>query len=163
MLAPIFSFIYQFIFVLTLHPMHVSVTDILFDQKEKQLEITIRVFADDLEQSLKKTLNKPDLDILKTQKTSIDDIMRTYFADHFSVSLDDRVQTSNYLGHEIEEGTFVFYVEVAKIKKWQSIKVRNQLLMETFSDQSNLVNVTVNDDVKSLRLTKSADAGILTF
>ena len=146
-----------------LHPLHVSVTEINFDQKDKSLEIMMRVFADDLETTMRKRHNIPDLDILDPKGKTLDELMKDYLDDTFSVSLDGKRQPLNYLGNERDGEAFIFYVEVSKVKRWNRIAVGNSVLMEIFDDQSNLVHVTSGGDVRSLRLNKSNPSGVLTF
>jgi hypothetical protein len=146
------------------HPLHVSVTEIEFDQKSKALEITMRVFIDDLELTLRNNLNHPELDLLNPGNgVSVDQMVRDYLKDHFRISLDNTPQKINYLGHEKESDAFIFYIEVTNVKKWKTISIHNDILMETHDDQSNLVHVTVNNKVKSLRLTKDTPANKLSF
>jgi hypothetical protein len=52
---------------------------------------------------------------------------------------------------------------VSKVKKWKTIQISNDVIMETHDDQSNLVHVTVQDNVKSLRLTREKSTDKLTF
>ena len=146
-----------------IHPLHVSVTEVVYDQNEKQLEITMRVFADDLEQALRKETGEPGLDLLDADKSRLDLLMDAYLRKRFSVVLDKRKQETRYLGHELEGDAFVFYIEAAKVKKWREISIANNVLMSVFSDQSNLVHVTVGEEVKSLRLTESNSSGVLSF
>jgi hypothetical protein len=158
------SFIQVLVFSLYVHPIHVSVTEIEFDQKDRALKIMMRVFIDDLEASLRDQLNQPELDILALKKgVTVDQLVSTYLRDHFKISLDNNVQKTNFLGHERESEAFIFYIEVTNVNSWQTIKIQNDILVSTFDDQSNLVHVTVNDKVKSLRLTKSTPADKLTF
>jgi hypothetical protein len=79
------------------------------------------------------------------------------------VSLDNRQQTLVYLGHERDGDAMVFYIEVTKVKKWNSVSIKNDVLMDRFGDQSNLVNCYVGETVKSLRLTKDSSTGALSF
>ena len=147
-----------------LHPIHVSVTEIEFDEKDKALEIMMRVFVDDLSVTLQKTTNQPSLDIYEQKNSAIvDQLARDYLKDHFSISLDNKPQKLVYLGHETEGEAFIFYIEVANVKKWKTIKVFNDILTETHSDQSNLVHVTVKEKIRSLRLTKDTPSNQLTF
>lgn len=146
-----------------LHPIHVSVTDIEFDEKDKALEIMMRVFTDDLETAMRKHENRPDLDILNPKGTTLDKLMGDYLQSHFQVTLDGKVQQLNYLGNERDADVFVFYIEVTNLKKWKQINVRNTVLMETFDDQSNLVHVTVRGKLKSMRLTENNPADKLSF
>lgn len=123
----------------------------------------MRVFVDDLELTLRQSLHQPALDILGLSENARDEIISTYLGDHVKLSLDSKIQKIKYLGHEQEESAFIFYVEVSNVKKWKTIEVQNDIIMNTFSDQSNLVHVTVGEKVKSLRLTKSNPVDKLTF
>ncbi len=149
---------------LFVHPMHVSVTEIEFDEKDKALEIMMRVFIDDLELSIKNKLNQPDLDLLqpKNGKTT-DQMTGEYIRSNFKISLDGKPQQVNYLGHEREDDAFVFYIEVSKVKKFKTIQVQNSIITETHEDQNNLVNITVRETVRSLRLTRSTPVDKITF
>lgn len=146
------------------HPLHVSVTEIDMDEKDKALEITMRVFIDDVELALRKKLNQPELDVLNLKNgLTLDQLMTDYLRDHLKISLDKKIQKIKYLGHEIEDEGFIFYNEVSAIKKWQTIEVQNDIIMETHSDQSNLVHVKVKDKIKSMRLTNENPVEKLTF
>lgn len=147
-----------------IHPLHVTVTEIEMDEKEKQLEITMRVFVDDLEQAMRNDLKQPDLDILKlTTGQTVDQMVSNYLKSHFKLSLDTKNQEIKYLGHEIDGDAFIFYLEVAHVKKWKTIRLLNNSMTETFDDQSNLVHVSVNGTIHSLRLTATAPVGTVTF
>ncbi len=150
-------------FMMFFHPLHVSVTEIEMDEKDKRLEIMMRVFTDDLELSLRQSLNRPDLDLLSLSEKVRDEMVSQYLKSHFKITLDGRAQKTNYLGHELEDLAHIFYIEVPNIKKWKTIQIQNDIIMETHSDQSNLVHVTVRQTVRSLRLTKSNPIDKLAF
>lgn len=148
---------------LYVHPIHVSVTEIEFDKKEAALEIMMRVFIDDLELTLRNSLNRPELDILHPGGTSIDDLARSYLKDHFKVALDGKQREVNYVGHEREGDAMIFFIEVSGVTEWKTIRVHNDIIMSTYDDQSNLIHVYVGEKVKSLRLTRDTPAETLTF
>lgn len=151
-------------FSLCLHPMHVSVTEIDFDEKDKELEITSRIFIDDLEKTLQKQLNQPELDLLNPKNgMTLDQMASQYLASHLKITLDGKLQTTQYLGHERDGEALIFYVLVSKVKKWKTIQVFNDIITATFEDQSNLVHVTVREKVKSLRLTRDNPTDKITF
>jgi hypothetical protein len=157
-----FSIIYLLIAPL-LHPMHVSVTEIEMDEKEKRLEIMMRVFMDDLEVALRSNFNKPEMDILNPEGLTVDQMMQAYLKSHFKISLDTKPIVTKYLGHEREGDAFIFYIEVVNVKKWTTITVQNDIITETYDDQSNLIHVTLGEAVRSLRLTKNHPVDKLTF
>jgi hypothetical protein len=149
--------------LVSFHPLHVTVTEIEFDEKEKRLEIMMRVFADDLETTMRKQFNQPELDIINPKGTTVDQMMTEYLKNHFKISLEGKPQKVTYLGHEIEGEAFIFYIEVSNVKKLKTISVSNDILMEIHNDQSNLVHVTVRGTVRSLRLTAEKSSDKLTF
>lgn len=164
LLSNLSGFIHLIAFCFYAHPIHVSVTEIEFDEKDKALEIMMRVFIDDLELSLRNSLNQPELDILDPKNgVTIDQLVGDYLKNHFKITLDNKLQKTTYLGHERESEAFIFYIEVSNVKKWKTIWIQNDIIIATHDDQSNLVHVTVNDQVKSLRLTKNTPADKLTF
>lgn len=133
------------------------------DNKDNRLEIMMRVFIDDLETTLSQDLNAPSLDLINPKGFNIDQVMKDYLKVHFKIMLDNKPQIMNYLGHELEGEAFIFYIEVSPVKKWKTIRVMNDIIIEKYNDQSNLVHVTVFETVKSLRLTKSRPTDELTF
>ena len=157
MINIIFSFL---ILLFSVHPIHVSVTEITWDEKEKELEIIARIFIDDLEASIRKTNDQPELKLLGP---STDQLVWKYLESRFRISLDGKAQKVKYLGHEIEGDAILCYIQVSNVKKWKEIEVMNSMITELYDDQSNLVHVTVNEKVKSLRLMRDNPSGKLTF
>lgn len=150
--------------LVSLHPIHVSVTEITWDEKEKELEIIARIFIDDLETSVRSARQQPELELLKPAgSVTTDQLLQEYLQSRFKVSLDGKVQSINYLGHETENEAVLCYIQVKNVKKWKTIEVVNSVITETYSDQSNLVHVTVRGQVKSLRLMRDNPSGKLTF
>jgi hypothetical protein len=146
------------------HPLHVSVADIVYDEKEKELEIVMRIFIDDLELSIRNQTKKQELNLLAPNGgETTDELVSAYLKEHLIISLDSKLQNTKYLGYEIEDLALVCYIQVSNVKKWSNIEVRNDIIMETHDDQSNLVHVTVKGKVLSMRLTKGKPVGKLTF
>lgn len=144
--------------------MHVSVTEIAYDEKDKELEIVSRIFIDDLEASIREAKSKPELNLLSPgTDTSTDKLVSEYLLARFKVKLDGKEQKAVYLGHEIENEAILCYVQVPNVKKWKTIEVVNTVVTELYDDQSNLVHVTVRGNVKSLRLMQDNPSGKLTF
>ena len=136
-----------------LHPIHLSVTEINHSEKDKALQITSRIFIDDLELSIQKDIKEDALDLLKPENgKTIDQLVANYVLKHLKVKVDGKAQTLKYLGHEIEDLALTCYIEISNIKKLKSIEVFNDVLMETHRDQSNLVHLSYLGKMKSVRL-----------
>jgi hypothetical protein len=151
-------------FLLFLHPIHLSVSEINYSEKDKALQITSRIFLDDLELSIQKQLNKPSLDLLEPGKDfTTEKLISDYVLQHLSVKLDGKIQKLNFLGFEREDPAIICYIEIENIKKFKTIEIKNDVIMETHNDQSNLVHVTYKGPVKSLRLVREKPADNLIF
>jgi hypothetical protein len=148
----------------SVHPLHISVTEIEYDPKEKELEILIRVFTSDLEKAIRIEEGKQDLDILSPESgRSSKELFSKYFLSHFSVGLDGKEKECKFLGFEVEGQTLTAYIQVIPVNNWKEIRINNSLLVDVFDDQSNLVHVTVGKEVKSLRLVSDTRKGTLIF
>jgi hypothetical protein len=150
--------------ILHLHPIHVSIAEIEHNEDAKALQITLRIFIDDLELSIRNKAKAPEMDLLNPggSKTT-DQWVEEYLRDVLKLKVDKRPVLTNYLGHEIEGPAMICYIEVENIKKFKTIEVTNKAILETHDDQSNLVNVNYKDKVKSLRLTNDKPTDRVTF
>lgn len=143
-----------------LHPVHVSVTDIVYVPEDRELEITLRIFTDDLEEAVRKFINEPGLDLLQPGRgRSADGLISAYVFKHFDILLDGRKQSLRFLGFESDADAVICYILAENVKRWRTMHITNRILFETFDDQSNLVHVTVQGKVRSLRLTRSQTGG----
>ena len=151
-------------FLLSFHPIHLSITEIEHNEKSKALQITMRIFIDDLELSIQKKINDEELDLLDPGKgRTTDQLVKEYLADRVKVKVDKKAVKATYLGNEIEGPAMICYIEVENVKKFSTIEITNLVILETHDDQSNLVNVNYKEKVKSLRLTNDDPTGVVTF
>lgn len=147
-----------------LHPVHLSVTEITYSEKDKALQMTSRIFIDDLELSIRRDLKDEDLDLLNpgNGKTT-DQLVSAYLAKHIKVKVDGKLVQQKYLGSEVEDVAIICYIEMPNIKKLKTIETQNDVIQETHADQSNLVHVTYKGKLKSIRLTSEKPVDVLTF
>jgi hypothetical protein len=153
-----------FLALLTVHPVHVSVTEITFDEKEKELEIISRIFWDDLEKSIREAKKQPELNLLEPGTAiTTDQLVWEYLQPRFKIKMNGKAQVIKYLGHEVEGEAILCYIQVSNVKKFETIEVFNSTITEVYDDQSNLVHVTTDSSVKSLRLMRDNPSGKLMF
>ena len=156
------SILYSLYFFL--HPIHISVSEINYSEKDKALQITSRIFIDDLELSIRAQRNEPELDLIEPKNgLTTEKMVMDYVLKHFTVKLDGKPQKMNFLGMEREDPALICYIEIENVKKIKTIEVYNDIIMETHDDQSSIVHVTYKGPVKSMRLTKSNPTGSFTF
>lgn len=149
---------------LLLHPLHISVTEIEYNEKVQALQIISRIFVDDLEVAIRAKTGKQELDILNPkQGLSTRQLVADYLNDHLKIKLDGKAQTLNFLGYEEENFALICYIEIEKVKGFKIIEVENTVITETYDDQSNLVHVTYKGPVKSTRLMREKQSDKFTF
>lgn len=153
-----------FAWVSWVHPVHISVSEINYSEKDKALQMTSRIFIDDLELSIRQDLHDDALDLLKPNNgKTTDQLVSAYLAKHIKIKVDGKLVQQNYLGSEIEDVAIICYIEMPNIKKLKTIETHNDVIQETHADQSNLVHVSYKGKLKSLRLTSGKPTDILTF
>jgi hypothetical protein len=146
-----------------LHPLHVSVTEIKFDEKDKELEITSRIFLDDLETAIRQDLQQPTLDILQPKTSTADALIGAYWLKNISVLVDKKEAKVKYLGYEVEGDVVIIYSYAPGIKKLNQITISQQTITELFDDQSNIVHVTKAETTRSLRLSRQTTTDSILF
>jgi hypothetical protein len=150
--------------LLSFHPIHLSITEIDHNEKSKALQMSMRIFIDDLELAIRKKTNEEELDLLEPgQGRKTDELVKAYLAEVVRMKVDKKQVKLNYLGSEIEGPAIICYVEIENIKKFTTIEMTNKIILEIHDDQSNLVNVNFKGKTKSLRLTNDEPTGIVTF
>jgi len=156
------SLIYSLFFFL--HPIHISVSEINYSEKDKALQITSRIFIDDLELSIRAERKEDELDILQPKNgLTTEKMVSDYVLKHIAVKLDGKIQKLKFLGIELEEPALICYIEIENVKKFKTIEVRNDIIMEIHEDQSSIVHVTYKGPVKSMRLQRNNPTGTITF
>jgi len=138
-----------------LHAIHVSVCDIDYDVKKQQLEISHRIFLDDLEVTLSSWSGEP-VDVMNpSDPKELSRMIGRYLDEKTSYTLNGKLATAKYLGSEMEEAVMYCYQVITNVKKIKKLKVRNTALIESFGDQSNVVHIKIQEVSKSLKLNAS--------
>ena len=135
------------------HPFYVSVTEINHNAKTKSIEISTKIFFDDLEADLENDY-KLKLDIIKpTDKAQMDKCLADYIRKNLLIKIDGKVYTANYLGYEIQGEAAWCYLEILKVAKVSTIEINNSILYNLRKEQINMLNVTVGGKRQSTKLS----------
>ena len=144
------------------HPFHVSVCDIKYDEKSQALQISQRIFIDDLETGLKAFHNLPMVDTYKPKdEDRLDSLIDKYLHEKIFIAVNGESVEFNYLGSELEGDARWAYLEVENISAVTEAEISNLVLVEAFDDQENIVHFKANQKLKSYRLNK--DKKVVTF
>ena len=153
-----------FWFVALLHPIHLSVSEIEYSEKNKALQITSRIFTDDLTSAIRLSRNEPELDIFEPKNgLTSNQLILDYLTQHLKVKVDGKLQKIQLLDKEKEGPALICYIDIANIEKVKSLEVFNDIITEIHDDQSNLVHVTYKGPIRSVRLLKEKPSEVFQF
>jgi hypothetical protein len=134
------------------HPLHVTVTEINHNATDKTLEISCRIFTDDFEKVLAQNY-KTKIDLVNPpDRAAMENLVKDFVQRHVLLKGDNKDLRMSYLGYERDNDAIYSYLEVGNIPTIKKIEVKNTLLQEMFTDQINLVHITVNGKRKSAKL-----------
>jgi hypothetical protein len=123
-----------------LHAFHTSLTEIQYNAKEKSLEISIRMFTDDLETALTKFNNGQKI-MIGGKNDNSDAVLSKYIQQHFAIiSPKKQKRILSFIGKELEGDATWIYVEMPNSQDLKGFFLYNSLMQEMFDDQTNLVN-----------------------
>ena len=152
-----------------LHPIHVSLTTIDYNAQTRSLEITCKIFADDLEDAIKKTSGSQlYLGSQKENRALATAKIEEYLRRHFRVEFVGAPALAEwtFVGRELEGDAMWCYLEYAGValpSPRPRVKIAQTVLLDFYDDQTNVVNVSVGSERRSALIRKSKLSEILDF
>lgn len=143
------------------HKFYVSIYQINYAPEKKMLQITSRLFVDDVNAVLLKKYGKRTNLGEKNETQEDVNLMIKYILDNFSLKVNDQLKPVNFLSKEMEGNVIICYYNVKDIPKISSLEVRNSALIELNSEQQNIIQSTIYGEKQSLLLTSETLSGIL--
>ena len=116
----------------TEHKYYISLITVEYKKESKSVQITMRIFIDDLQETINKTYTK-DFELDEPDEDSnINKFIINYIQDNFIVKINSQNKSYQYLGKEYEKDVVFLYLEVKDIEAIQSIGIKNSMLMNIF-------------------------------
>jgi len=143
--------------LLSLHPFHVSVMSVHHSAEENTLQITLKLFADDLEEAMNQEGFRQEgqayIDVLNpNDQQQLNVYVEQYIQQKLNMQVNGRKVQPVFLGQEMEEMAMWCYLEVKDVEKINSVRVRSSIMTEVFDDQINIVHVNYQGAIKSMKL-----------
>ena len=142
--------------ILSFHDFHVSHTTLHYNSDLENMEITIKVAIEDLEQSLE---NKELRIGTLNEKKSSEEIIKSYFKNHLNIYGNNKIIEYKWVGKEISDNLHDIYIyfEISNFnqnEKIKSLMLENTIFSETTHNQSNIVLIEFKDNDYNLTFTK---------
>lgn len=158
LLLPLFAFTVA-------HKFYLSVTNVVYSEKDDALQITTRIFIDDFEAVL---LERYDFKaaLATDQESSLaGEYIEKYLRAKFSLQIDEKNADFEFLGIKYEDDLIICYIEVSKVNlsKRKSITIQNEILTDLYDEQQNVVHLKIGAKKKSFVLIRANNKGMLNL
>ncbi|MBD2756962.1 hypothetical protein IC230_29045 [Spirosoma sp. BT704] len=136
-----------------------------YNPKERVFEISIRIFTDDFEKGLSAAVgSRVNLNGSPGSDNKIDPVIEKYVHAHFAYSSPQKQpKPIKYVGHETEADAHWLYLEMPYAEPFRGGLLKQNVLMELFDDQVNMVNIQYQGQKKTFVFRKNQPIQDLSF
>ena len=155
--------IWFWLFVVPVHDFYVSVCEAEHNPDLRQLEIKVKTFTNDYEEALLKHSGKKlGLDTSE-EKADAYIIIEKYLREKIQISINGETVILSYWYHEYEADATWTHLIVEDICDIHEMQFRNEVLMELFDDQTNILRVEIGGKKQYVNLTKNYRYEVFRF
>jgi hypothetical protein len=157
-LLPLFAFT-------LMHKFYVSVTNIQYSEEDNSLQITSRIFIDDLENVLEERYGVEMNLATDEESEETNYYVEKYMRSKLVLSADGKDRAFVFLGKKYDNDLIICYLEIEDIDlpSHKTIEVENDILTDMFEEQQNIVHFRINGKKKSFVLIKGNNKGMLNL
>ena len=131
--------------------------------EKKMLQITSRIFVDDLNFAIEKKYGKKVS--LGSEKESVDDqgVLKKYFTENLQIKVNGQSKPVAFLSKELEGDVLICYCRVTDVAKLHSAEITNTLLTHWNSEQQKILHFTAFGNKQTVLFTASNKSEVLKF
>jgi hypothetical protein len=150
------------VFASLIHPLHVSFTNLEFNEENQEWEITVKLFKDDFALDLKNMYGYSTV-IEEDEKQGEGEYFRKYLEDCLEISYNNvplKVKEWKYEGKKVNfEAVWLIYTFCYN-EEISSVRIVNRLMFGLFDDQKNLLIFSYKGEQKAFQF-RYKDAEIM--
>ncbi len=146
------------------HPFFVSVTEINHNKQDQTLEMSIRIFTDDFENTLRMYAPGKKVDLMNPPAGgSMDSLVKSYLQTKITLEVNGAGKIMQYVGFErVEESVWVYF-EITGVPELKKLKIKDPILFEYKKEQINMVHVISGSNRQSRKLDNPVADWEFTF
>ena len=147
------------------HKFYVSVTHINYSEKEETLQVTTRIFIDDLEAVLLERYGVKTALATEEEAEFADEYIGKYLQRKMVFTVNGSIVPYTFLGKEYETDIAICYIEVpvGPLEEIEQIEIQNEVLMDLFEEQQNVVHFRIDGKRRSYVLLRESNKGMLNL
>jgi hypothetical protein len=146
---------------MSVHKFYTSIYQINYVPQKKMIQITSRIFIDDLNEAIGKRY-KTECNIGTEKEIPQDEAaMQKYLAEKFILKVNGVSKPMSFRSKEIEANVLICYFRISDISKITKLEIENSALIESFPEQQNIIQANITGEKQSLLLTAENFKGML--
>lgn len=156
----LFLFLSSFIF----HKFYMGIFQVNYVAEKKMIQITSRIFVDDLNKGIEKKYNKKTF--IGTQKETLADVdlLKKYLSENFSIKINGQLKPIVFLSKELEaDDVLVCYSRITAVEKFKTLEISNTVLTDWNTEQQNITHISAFGTKRSVLFTESSRKEVLKY
>ncbi|RTZ08579.1 DUF6702 family protein [Flavobacterium sp. GSP6] len=147
----------------SMHKFYVALYQVNYAPEKKMLQITSRIFVDDLNSAIGKKYSKK-INLGSEKETAADLVLlKKYFTEKFSIKINGHPTTMYLLSKEMEGDVLICYLSIKDIPKITTLEVYNTVIIEVNNEQQNIMHFKVFGIKNTMLFTDSVSTGVLKY
>lgn len=162
----LFTILFFSLFSFTVaHKFYVSVTNIRYSEKEETLQVTTRIFIDDLESVLLERYGVRTALSTEDEIDTANEYIGKYLKRKMVFTINGEHVPYTFLGKEYETDIAICYIEVpaGPLDNIKTIEIQNDVLTDMFEEQQNVVHFRMAGKRRSFVLLRENNKGMLNL
>jgi hypothetical protein len=146
------------------HKFYMGVFQVNYAAEKKMIQITSRIFIDDLNNGMEKKYHKKTF-IGTDKETEADvELLKKYLSENFSIKINGQPKAITFLSKEVEsDDVLVCYSRIKEIDKFKTLEISNTILVDWNGEQQNITHISAFGTKKSVLFTESSRKELLKY
>ena len=145
------------------HVFYVSIVRVKWDVEEKRLDLSVRIFTDDLEEAIVAG-GGPRLRLWTDQaRADRDRHVEHYLLSRLAFRVNGQDRELAYTGMEDALDATACLMQITNVDRVETIEVDNRILIEMFDSQANVMRFEIAGEKKYVNLSKGTVKGVVRF
>ncbi|MWB95271.1 hypothetical protein GON26_12950 [Flavobacterium sp. GA093] len=161
---PLLAIIVLSLSAFAFHKFYMGVYQVNYAADKKMIQITSRIFVDDLNKGIEKKYNKKTF--LGTDKETAADVelLKKYLSENFTIKINGQTKVITFLSKEIEaDDVLVCYSRIKDIQKFTTLEISNAVLLDWNPEQQNITHISAFGGKKTVLFTDSSRKEVLKY
>ena len=145
------------------HVFYVSITRVKWNVDESRLDVSVRIFTDDLEEAIV-AAGGPRLHLWTDQaRKDRERQVAAYLASRLTFRINGEERQWSYTSMEDALDATTCFLQIANVNFVETVEVKNRILIDLFDTQANIMRFEVVDEKKYVNLSKGIINGMAHF